>query len=113
MSKIPNFANVDFAPARTTGRPLDWRDAAEHVAGKPLTDLIWETAEGIGVRPLYTAADLAGLEHLATYPGFAPFVRGPYASMYVTRPWTVRQYAGFSTAEASNAFYKKNMAAGQ
>ncbi len=113
MIKIPNFAGVPFAQTRGTTKPLDWRNAAEHAAGKALTDLIWETAEGIGVRPLYTAADLAGLEHLATYPGFAPFVRGPYASMYVTRPWTVRQYAGFSTAEASNAFYKKNMAAGQ
>jgi methylmalonyl-CoA mutase len=113
MSKIPNFASIPFAPTKAAAKPLEWRNAAEHAAGKPLTDLIWETAEGIGVRPLYTAADLAGLEHLATYPGFAPFVRGPYASMYVTRPWTVRQYAGFSTAEASNAFYKKNMAAGQ
>src|SRR5580698_5389749 len=113
MSKIPNFAEVPFVQTAAKPDLQQWNDDAEHAALKPLAELTWQTAEGIGVRPLYTAADLAGLEHLATYPGFAPFVRGPYASMYVTRPWTVRQYAGFSTAEASNAFYKKNMAAGQ
>ena len=113
MSKIPNFATVPFAENPKQASLQQWRDEAEHMAFKPLDDLTWQTAEGIGVKPLYTAADLTGFEHLDTYPGFAPFVRGPYASMYATRPWTVRQYAGFSTAEASNAFYKKNMAAGQ
>ena len=113
MSKIPNFATVPFAENPKQASLQQWRDDAEHIALKPLDDLTWQTAEGIGVKPLYTAADLAGFEHLDTYPGFPPFVRGPYASMYATRPWTVRQYAGFSTAEASNAFYKKNMAAGQ
>jgi methylmalonyl-CoA mutase len=113
MSKIPNFAKIPFAVGPKTASFQQWRDDAEHIALKPIDDLTWQTAEGIGVKPLYTAADLAGFEHLDTYPGFAPFVRGPYASMYATRPWTVRQYAGFSTAEASNAFYKKNMAAGQ
>jgi len=113
MSKIPNFAEVPFAKDPKKASLQQWRDDAEHIALKPIDDLTWQTAEGIGVKPLYTAADLAGFEHLDTYPGFAPFVRGPYASMYATRPWTVRQYAGFSTAEASNAFYKKNMAAGQ
>jgi methylmalonyl-CoA mutase len=113
MSQIPNFADVPFAASPNRTKLPQWRDDAEHMALKSLPDLAWQTAEGISVSPLYTAADRAGAEHLNTYPGFAPFVRGPYASMYVTRPWTVRQYAGFSTAEASNAFYKKNMAAGQ
>ena len=113
MSKIPNFSNMPFVQAPGQATLKQWRDDAEHTALKPLSDLAWQTAEGIPVNPLYTAADRAAVQHLNTYPGFAPFVRGPYASMYVTRPWTVRQYAGFSTAEASNAFYKKNMAAGQ
>src|SRR5205823_11558535 len=69
--------------------------------------------EGIAVKPAYAAADLAGLDFLDTYPGIAPYVRGPYPTMYVTQPWTVRQYAGFSTAEDSNAFYRRNLAAGQ
>ena len=73
----------------------------------------WNTAEGIVVKPLYTAADLTGLEHLDSLPGLPPFVRGPVATMYAGRPWTVRQYAGFSTAEESNAFYRRNLAAGQ
>ena len=76
-------------------------------------DLTWRTPEGIDVKPLYTAADLEGLEHLDALPGFPPFVRGPRASMYAGRPWTLRQYAGYSTAEESNVFYRKNLAAGQ
>ena len=74
---------------------------------------IWDTPEGIPHRSLYTAADLDGVAHLGGLPGFAPFVRGPYPTMYVQKPWTVRQYAGFSTAEDSNAFYRRNLAAGQ
>ncbi|GII93705.1 methylmalonyl-CoA mutase [Sinosporangium siamense] len=81
--------------------------------GKGPDDLVWETPEGIGVHPLYTAADLDGLDFLATYPGVAPYLRGPYPTMYVNQPWTIRQYAGFSTAEESNAFYRRNLAAGQ
>ena len=76
-------------------------------------DLAWRTPEGIEVKPLYTAADLEGMEHLGSMPGFAPFVRGPRATMYAGRPWTLRQYAGFSTAEESNAFYRRNLEAGQ
>ncbi len=75
--------------------------------------LIWDTAEGIGVKALYTEADLDEVDFLDTYPGIAPYLRGPYATMYVSRPWTIRQYAGFSTAEESNAFYRRNLAAGQ
>ena len=76
-------------------------------------DLAWRTPEGIDVKPLYTAEDLEGLEHLDSLPGFAPFVRGPRATMYAGRPWTLRQYAGYSTAEESNAFYRRNLEAGQ
>ncbi len=78
-----------------------------------LSNFKWETPEGITVKPLYTAADTANLEHADSIPGLAPFIRGPMATMYAGRPWTVRQYAGFSTAEESNAFYKRNLAAGQ
>jgi len=73
----------------------------------------WASPEGIDIKPLYTAQDLAGLDALDTYPGLAPFLRGPYPAMYATQPWTIRQYAGFSTAEESNAFYRRNLAAGQ
>ncbi|MEO8844739.1 MAG: methylmalonyl-CoA mutase [Kofleriaceae bacterium] len=79
----------------------------------PAIGATWDTPEGIPHRPLYTAADLADVQHLDSLPGFAPFVRGPYPTMYVQKPWTVRQYAGFSTAEDSNAFYRRNLAAGQ
>ena len=75
--------------------------------------LPWSTPEGIDVAALYTAADLDGIDFLDTYPGIAPFLRGPYPTMYVTQPWTIRQYAGFSTAAESNAFYRRNLAAGQ
>ena len=92
----------------------DWVAAAQkECRDKPLDDLTWDTPEGIPVKPLYDAADLDGLEHVGSYPGFAPFVRGPRATMYAGRPWTVRQYAGFSTAEESNAFYRRNLEAGQ
>jgi len=101
MSRIPNFADVDLGTAGTRG------------AGIRASGPEWLTNEQIGVKPLYTAIDLEGLEHLDHTAGLPPFLRGPYATMYVTRPWTVRQYAGFSTAEESNAFYRRNLAAGQ
>ncbi len=92
----------------------DWTElATKEGKGRDPEELNWLTPEGISVKPLYTATDLAGMEHLDSLPGFAPFVRGPRATMYTGRPWTVRQYAGFSTAEESNAFYRKNLAAGQ
>ena len=91
-----------------------WRElATKESKGKPPEDLVWRTPEGIDVKPLYSADDLANLDHLENLPGIAPFVRGPKATMYAGRPWTVRQYAGFSTAEKSNAFYRKNLAGGQ
>ena len=87
--------------------------AAKELRGKPVGDLTIDTPEGIAVKPLYTADDLEGVDHLDSLPGSAPFTRGPRATMYTNRPWTVRQYAGFSTAEESNAFYRRNLAAGQ
>ncbi|MBO6562853.1 MAG: methylmalonyl-CoA mutase [Nisaea sp.] len=98
MSAIPNFSEIDLgAPA-----------GSATVEGK-----LWETPERIGVKPLYTAEDIEGLDFLKTWPGLPPFLRGPYPTMYVNKPWTIRQYAGFSTAEQSNAFYRRNLAAGQ
>ena len=91
-----------------------WKDlATKQLRGKALESLDWDTPEGIQVHPLYTAEDLAGMAHVNTLPGFAPYVRGPMATMYAGRPWTIRQYAGFSTAKDSNAFYRRNLAAGQ
>ncbi len=111
MSKLPDYASLDFdAPATGVARSAraDWRALAGERADTP-----WLTPEGIPVSPLYTEEDLAGVSHLGTVPGLPPFVRGPYGSMYVRQPWTIRQYAGFSTAEESNAFYRRNLAAGQ
>jgi methylmalonyl-CoA mutase len=92
----------------------DWRKLAQNeLKGEDPDTLVWDTPEGIPVKPLYTDADLEKIEHLGSLPGFAPFVRGVRATMYANRPWTIRQYAGFSTAEESNAFYRRNLAAGQ
>jgi methylmalonyl-CoA mutase len=91
-----------------------WIDlATKELRGKPLDSLNWQTPEGIPVKPMYTAEDLAGMEHVNTVPGISPYVRGPKATMYAGRPWTIRQYAGFSTAKESNAFYRRCLAAGQ
>ena len=101
---------VDF-PKRSLA---DWQAlAAKELKGAAPETLTTTTPEGLDVKPLYTAADLDGLDTVGTMPGFAPFLRGPRATMYANRPWTIRQYAGFSTAEESNAFYRKNLAAGQ
>src|ERR1043165_7163744 len=99
MAAIPNFADVAFKPV----------DAAlASGAAQP-----WLTPEGIPVKPAYAPDDLEGLDFLDSWPGKAPFLRGPYPAMYAAQPWTIRQYAGFSTAEDSNAFYRRNLAAGQ
>ncbi|WSX64691.1 methylmalonyl-CoA mutase [Streptomyces sp. NBC_00986] len=112
MGRIPDFSGIELGtPAATEAGPDEWRDAVKKAAGGD--DLLWETPEGIAVKPLYTGQDLEGLDFLATYPGIAPYLRGPYPTMYVNQPWTIRQYAGFSTAEESNAFYRRNLAAGQ
>src|SRR3954471_14299621 len=99
MTRIPDFTQVDFEEA-----PVP----APSVLAPP-----WLTPESIEVQPAYGPDDIAGLDFLDTYPGIAPFLRGPYPTMYVTQPWTIRQYAGFSTAEDSNVFYRRNLAAGQ
>ncbi len=92
----------------------DWKALAEkELKGRNIREIEWDTLEGIRVKPLYTATDTNDLEHLDSLPGFAPFTRGVKATMYAGRPWTIRQYAGFSTAEESNAFYRRNLAAGQ
>ena len=97
-----------------TKTTTEWEKLAAKEIKKDSTDsLLWDTPEGIQVKPLYTLADLETLENIDTMPGFSPFMRGPKATMYAGRPWTVRQYAGFSTAEESNAFYRRNLAAGQ
>ncbi|MEU8828026.1 methylmalonyl-CoA mutase [Streptomyces sp. NPDC048636] len=113
--KIPDFSGVELeAPEEGhTAGTADWAAALGENVGKGVEDLVWDTPEGIGVKPLYTAEDLTGLDFLGTYPGAAPYLRGPYPTMYVNQPWTIRQYAGFSTAEESNAFYRRNLAAGQ
>src|SRR4051812_24595040 len=91
----------------------DWAELAQKELRTSPETLTWQTPEGIAVKPLYTAVDLDGVGHLGSLPGFSPFTRGPRATMYAGRPWTIRQYAGFSTAEESNAFYRRNLAAGQ
>jgi len=101
MSQIPDFTQIDFAATPGAGRN-----------GAGATEP-WQTPEGIAIKPSYGADDVEGLDFLETYPGFSPYLRGPYPTMYATKPWTVRQYAGFSTAEDSNAFYRRNLAAGQ
>ncbi len=114
MNTFPDFTTVPFHAAPAGVSPGQWRARFEgETVIKSFDECVQRTLEGIDVRPLYTAADLEGCEHLDTMPGFAPYVRGPYGSMYVTKPWTVRQYAGFSTAAESNAFYRRNIAAGQ
>src|SRR6476661_6083996 len=100
MSPVPDFTTLGLGAGRPDGAPVP--------DGEP-----WLTPEQIPVKPLYTEADLAGLDFLDTVPGAPPYLRGPYPTMYTTQPWTIRQYAGFSTAEESNAFYRRNLAAGQ
>jgi len=100
--RIPDFETIPFAFARVDGGN-----------GATSENPVWATPEGIDIAPSYGAADLDGVDHLHTLPGIAPFLRGPYPTMYAARPWTIRQYAGFSTAEDSNAFFRRNLAGGQ
>src|SRR5499433_749883 len=103
-SDIPRYPRI---------APEQWESAAAKSAPSgSLEELVWHTPDGIPVKPLYTAADTRDLPHADTMPGFEPFVRGPQPTMYAVRPWTIRQYAGFSTAEESNAFYKRTLAGG-
>ena len=111
MGAIPDFAHLDLGRPSPENRG-DWERRLA-ASGRTVQDLVWDTPEGIEVRPVYTAADCEGLDFLNGWPGIAPYLRGPYPTMYATRPWTIRQYSGFSTAEESNAFYRRNLAAGQ
>jgi len=113
MSAIPDFSGVDLGRPAAAASADDWAKRLKETTGRGVEEATWETPEGIAVPPLFTPADLRGLDFLQTYPGLAPYLRGPYPTMYTTQPWTVRQYAGFSTAAASNAFYRRNLAAGQ
>jgi methylmalonyl-CoA mutase len=110
----PDFTKLGYKPA-DTGKPTfaEWKKAFEKETGESLEHHVYTTLEQIPVKPLYTEDDLKGIDFLDYQAGLPPFLRGPYATMYVFRPWTVRQYAGFSTAEESNAFYRRNLAAGQ
>jgi methylmalonyl-CoA mutase len=110
---LPDFSAVELGelPPENPDGAKRWRGELAASAGDG--GQAWTTPEGIGVQPLYTGADLAGLDFLGTYPGLPPYLRGPYPTMYVNQPWTIRQYAGFSTAQESNAFYRRNLAAGQ
>ncbi|MBW1761269.1 MAG: methylmalonyl-CoA mutase [Deltaproteobacteria bacterium] len=110
MSRLPDFSTIDFDAVNESSSSslADWKAL---VGGR--ADQSWKTPEGIEVKPVYTSEDLEPVTHLETMPGLPPFLRGPYSTMYVRRPWTVRQYSGFSTAEQSNAFYRRNLAAGQ
>ncbi|MEI6607497.1 MAG: methylmalonyl-CoA mutase family protein, partial [Verrucomicrobiota bacterium] len=109
----PNFATIPYSAPPADLSYAEWCQSLESEIGKPIADIVWDTMEQIPVKPLYTEADTAGMEHLKYQAGIAPFLRGPYATMYCFQPWTIRQYAGFSTAEESNAFYRRNLAAGQ
>ena len=101
MSGLPDFSTL---PLSVDGAPV----VSPRYEAAP-----WETPEGIDVKTAYAADDVTGLDFTGGYPGIAPYLRGPYPTMYVTKPWTIRQYAGFSTAQESNAFYRRNLAAGQ
>ncbi len=113
MSKTPDFTSIDYSADFPAPTFAEWRKQIEKETGKSLEEFVWHTMEQIDVQPLYTQEDTKDLEHLGYVAGVPPYLRGPYPAMYVTQPWTVRQYAGFSTAEESNAFYRRNLAAGQ
>jgi methylmalonyl-CoA mutase len=111
-STVPNFSGIEL-DGGDVGTEREWSERVESASGETLADLSWESPEGITVPPVYTESALEGLDFLDGYPGIVPYLRGPYPTMYVNQPWTIRQYAGFSTAEESNAFYRRNLAAGQ
>ncbi len=113
MNAFPNFTKIDFDSISPAENEKSWQQEAEQIASRSLDKLKWRTMEQIDVKPVYAGDDLCALEHPGYTAGIPPFLRGPYATMYITRPWTIRQYAGFSTAEESNAFYRRNLAAGQ
>ena len=112
---VPDFTSIPFSPFPVTNddKAPDWDELSSDYLDASVEEYIWHAPEGIPVKPLYTKDDLQSLDFVNTLPGFPPFLRGPYPTMYVNQPWTIRQYAGFSTAAESNAFYRRNLAAGQ
>ena len=113
MKTFPDFSQIAFESKPASASFEQWRTQFEAETGQSLEQWAYRTLEQIDLQPLYTVADLQKCQYIDSMPGIAPYLRGPYGSMYVTKPWTVRQYAGFSTAEESNAFYRRNIAAGQ
>ncbi|MFT4415661.1 methylmalonyl-CoA mutase [Fredinandcohnia humi] len=113
MSKRLDFSTIKLKNSGASATKTDWKKKVEAEIQSTIDDLLFETNEQIAIKPIYTKEDVEGLTHMDYMPGLPPFLRGPYPTMYVNRPWTVRQYAGFSTAEESNAFYRRNLAMGQ
>ncbi|MCG8380975.1 MAG: methylmalonyl-CoA mutase [Gammaproteobacteria bacterium] len=114
MAGLPDFSKIQLNASTTVKTDISaWEAACAKQSGKSPSEMQWQTPEGIDLKALYTEKDLEGLDFLHTFPGLSPFLRGPYSTMYVNKPWTLRQYAGFSTAKESNAFYRRNLAAGQ
>jgi len=113
MQDFPDFTKIPYKEEQFAGDIGKWEAGFQAETGQTADNLCWDSLEQIKIKPLYTEADLSQCEHLDYLPGIPPYLRGPYPTMYVTRPWTIRQYAGFSTAEESNAFYRRNLAAGQ
>ncbi|NHM32167.1 methylmalonyl-CoA mutase [Neobacillus terrae] len=111
--KKPDFRKISLFENKNSLSKEQWKEKVKKEVSESLENLLFETNEQIALKPLYTSEDIDGMEHLNSKPGIAPYTRGPYSTMYVNRPWTVRQYAGFSTAEESNAFYRRNLAMGQ
>src|SRR5450755_3941110 len=105
----PDFSKIDYRPAAEPAKPAE--NHGRENDGREKNE--WLSTEHIPIKSFYTPEDLKGLDHLDYAAGIPPYLRGPHSTMYVTRPWTIRQYAGFSTAEESNAFYRRNLAAGQ
>ena len=112
---VPDFESIPFSPFPTANNDItpDWHELCSDFLNSSTEEYVWHSPEGIPIEPLYTKDDLQSLDFVHTLPGFPPFLRGPYPTMYVNQPWTIRQYAGFSTAAESNAFYRRNLAAGQ
>ena len=113
MNQSPDFSKIAYDADAWQPDLDNWRDQVEAETGRPADEQLWRTLEQIDIKALHTAADMQAVEHLGFVAGIPPFLRGPYPAMYALRPWTIRQYAGYSTAEESNAFYRRNLAAGQ
>ena len=112
MNEKPDFKKISIFSNKQPNEDR-WKKTVEEKMNQSITNLLYETNEGISTKILYTEQDIKNVRHLHEFPGLPPYTRGPYPTMYVHKPWTIRQYAGFSTAEESNAFYRRNLAMGQ